>query len=111
MDKNIGSRIRQARKALNLDQRDVARRVHLSVNTISKWETGKSYPSPGAHLDDLVKALEVDMVWLVTGISLDRSEERIGRLLARLEQLDERELIQVELFLDALMDAGKVRTV
>lgn len=41
---DLGSRIREARESQNLSQDELAEKMHISRQAISKWETGKSYP-------------------------------------------------------------------
>lgn len=62
---NLGSRIKTEREKLNLSQDDLAKKMNLSRQAISKWETGSSYPDIGKilklseifnlSLDELVK--------------------------------------------------------
>ena len=40
----LGNRIKQHRQEMQLSQEDLAERVYVSRQTISNWETGKSYP-------------------------------------------------------------------
>ena len=40
----IGSKLRQARQRTGMTQEQVAREIHVSRQTISNWETGKSLP-------------------------------------------------------------------
>lgn len=48
--------IRQARYLLGLSQRDMAGRLHVCADLISRWERGESCPSAG-HLDSIATAL------------------------------------------------------
>lgn len=40
----IGARLKSARQAKQLSQQTVADQIHVSRQTISSWETGRSYP-------------------------------------------------------------------
>ena len=40
----IGSKIKEQRQQHEWSQKTVAERLHVSRQTISKWELGKSYP-------------------------------------------------------------------
>jgi transcriptional regulator with XRE-family HTH domain len=61
----VGKRIREERDKLGLSQEDLARRIFVSRQTVSNWETGKTYPDVqsllllsnlfGASVDSLVK--------------------------------------------------------
>ena len=62
---DLGSRIKTEREKRNLSQDELAQRMDISRQAISKWETGKSYPDIekilqlsnifNLSLDDLVK--------------------------------------------------------
>ena len=62
---DLGNRIREEREKLNLSQDELAKRMDISRQAISKWETGKSYPDVetilklsdvfNLSLDELVK--------------------------------------------------------
>ena len=59
-----GARIRKQRQALGLDQRELAERVGVHVNSVQKWESGTHFP--GRKLGRLEQVL---------GISLDDEPE------------------------------------
>ena len=40
----LGNRIKELRKAQNINQDDLAERLYVSRQTISNWENDKSYP-------------------------------------------------------------------
>lgn len=41
---NIGERIRQIRKMSGMTQEELAEKLNVSRQTVSKWESGTSYP-------------------------------------------------------------------
>ena len=41
----IGQRIKQARLAKNLTQEDLAEKLNVSRQSVTKWESGKSLPN------------------------------------------------------------------
>ena len=41
--KNFGNRIKALRRKMNLTQEELAERLNVSYQTISKWETGISH--------------------------------------------------------------------
>lgn len=43
-DMNIGNEIKKRRAQLNLSQEELAQRVYVTRQTVSNWETEKSYP-------------------------------------------------------------------
>lgn len=62
----FAEQLKQARQAKNLSQEDLATKLYLSRQSISKWETGESSPD----LDNLVKLvdiLEISLDELVLG--------------------------------------------
>ena len=70
--KKIGLFLAQERKAKKLTQAQVAEKLYVSEKTISKWESGQSYPDFqrlvllsdffGLTLDELVKDIDVQEV-------------------------------------------------
>ena len=63
---NIGERITALRKERNISQSELARRLDVSRQAVSKWEQGSSSPDT-AKLIDLAKILEVEVEYLATG--------------------------------------------
>jgi transcriptional regulator with XRE-family HTH domain len=41
---NLPVRLKELRKKNNMTQEEVAEKIHISRQTLSNWETGKSYP-------------------------------------------------------------------
>lgn len=60
----LNERLRAARKAKNLTQEDLARKVNTKKTTISNYETGYSSPS-NEMLNDLANVLEVSTDYLL----------------------------------------------
>ena len=68
---DIGNKIKKYREQRNLSQDDLALKVFVSRQTISNWETNKSYPDIkslsmltnifGVSLDEFVKG-DIDMM-------------------------------------------------
>lgn len=63
-NKRVGATIRRRRQALGWEQRELAGRVGVHVNSVQKWESGTHYP--GRKLGKLEQVL---------GISLDDGPE------------------------------------
>lgn len=59
-------RILGARKAANLTQEELSRRVGCAMMSVSRWETRDTPPGP-EHLRKLADALDVDRAWLAWG--------------------------------------------
>ncbi|HDR7353461.1 Transcriptional repressor [Bacillus cereus] len=51
----FSERLKQEREKRNWSQNDLAEKIHVSRQSVSKWETGKNYPSIEIiiHLSDL----------------------------------------------------------
>ena len=59
MPVNLGERIRAARKAAGLTQRQLAEKIQVSNTSISNWEKGTSRPDPDT-IQHLCWALNVE---------------------------------------------------
>ncbi len=66
----IGDRIKQARKAAGLNQRELAERANVSAMAISKYERGENTPSSGVLLA-LASALEVRTEYFFRQVSVE----------------------------------------
>lgn len=66
-DVTLAERIRTAREAAKLTQRQVADACGLSTQAVSAWERGESKTITGPHLFQLADTLKVDARWLATG--------------------------------------------
>ena len=64
---NLGERIISLRKERSISQTDLARRLNVSRQAVSKWEQGTSSPDT-AKLIQLAQILETDVEYLATGI-------------------------------------------
>lgn len=64
MQKGIGKRIRDARKAAGLTQEELAERMGTSSVAVAQWETGRRNPKMGT-VSKLAAALGVDVAELV----------------------------------------------
>ncbi|SRR5699024_9958725 len=62
---SLGEKIRDCRKQQNLSQEQLAKRLHVSRQAVTKWETGRGFPDIenlialsdefGLSLDELIK--------------------------------------------------------
>jgi transcriptional regulator with XRE-family HTH domain len=62
----LGTRIRQARKAKQLKQTELAVQLDVSQGTIANYELGRTTPSLG-NLSQIARITEVEIGWLVDG--------------------------------------------
>ena len=65
---NIGERITALRKEKSISQADLAGRLGVSRQAVSKWEQGSSSPDT-ERLIQLAEILETDVEYLATGTS------------------------------------------
>ena len=61
-----GELIAQSRREKNLTQKDVAQRLHVSVQAVSKWQRGLNFPDI-ALLEPLAEVLDLTVSELLSG--------------------------------------------
>lgn len=64
---NLGERIISLRRERSISQTELARRLNVSRQAVSKWEQGTSSPDT-AKLIQLAEILETEVEYLATGI-------------------------------------------
>ncbi len=64
--KQMGERISRLRQEKELTQINLAEKLGISSQAISKWECGQSFPDI-SRLDELAELLEADVAYLLTG--------------------------------------------
>ena len=64
---SLGERILSLRQERNISQADLAQRLDVSRQAVSKWEKGRSSPDT-VKLIQLAELLDVDVEYLATGI-------------------------------------------
>lgn len=67
MNKHIGDRIRERRKALDLNQPELGKLVGRSKGAVSQWESGLVKPDRDSMIG-LAKALQCSQQWLLDGV-------------------------------------------
>lgn len=63
---SLGERIIELRTASGLSQNQLAKRMDVSRQAVSKWETGQSLPDP-IKMIHLAEVLDTDIEYLTTG--------------------------------------------
>ena len=63
---NIGERITQLRRSKDISQAELAKRLEVSRQAVSKWEQGISSPDTN-KLIELAKILDTEVEYLATG--------------------------------------------
>ena len=64
---NIGERITALRKERNISQAELAKRLNVSRQAVSKWEQGSSSPDT-ERLIQLAEILDTEVEYLATGV-------------------------------------------
>lgn len=83
---NIGKFISELRKKKGLTQEELAKKIFVTRETISKWERGKNIPE-GENLSELAAVLETTMEEILLGRKIDKNEDIKKELEDRLEIL------------------------
>jgi len=91
--RSIGGRLKTRRKALRLTQDQLAERLGIEKETVSRLETGFVTPSIG-RLSTLAEALDLSLEELLRDVS-DRPADQAGSLIAAIQTLpaEERALV------------------
>lgn len=82
-----GENIRTIRKEQGLSQEELAERIHVVRQTVSKWEKGLSVPD-AELLEALSEALETPVSVLLGENVVLREEERTEVLAKKLEEIN-----------------------
>ena len=75
----ISNYIQHLRKAAGLTQKELAEKLNISFQAVSKWETGESLPDTGLLLE-LSDVLGTSVDKLLTGGAIVANERRLMRL-------------------------------
>ena len=75
----IGRYIQHLRKSAGMTQKDLAEKLNISFQAVSKWENGDTLPDTGLLLD-LCDALNTTADKLLNGVSLAAVERRLMRV-------------------------------
>lgn len=73
---DLGSRLKDAREKRGLSQDELAMKMHVSRQAVSKWETGRSYP-------DIEKLLQLSEIFQISLDELVKGDESFRANLIR----------------------------
>lgn len=73
---NLGERLFELRKAKNLTQDDMAEKLNVTRQTVSKWETNQSTPDFDKIMP-LCELFEIGVEELLTGKKQEQKEEKV----------------------------------
>ena len=76
---SFGDRLKVTRKQKGFSQEELAERLDVSRQSVTKWETGISYPEIRTLLE-LSYILEKDLDWLFSDEKIDRLRPQVGDL-------------------------------
>ena len=82
---SIAERIVQAREASGLSTAQLARRLGVQSNTLTRWENGQTEPR-GSRLMMLSGMLNVSSAWLLSGIGEEPTEDTLEDEVLRLRE-------------------------
>ncbi|MBR3298650.1 MAG: helix-turn-helix transcriptional regulator [Clostridia bacterium] len=88
----LGSRIYERRRELNMTQKELAEAVELSIQSISSIELGKKAVRP-ENLVNICLALDVSADYLLFGERSEKQLEPISQMLSNLSN-DDLELVR-----------------
>ena len=89
---NIGERITALRKEKSISQAELASRLGVSRQAVSKWEQGSSSPDT-AKLIQLAELLGTDVEYLATGISPE-PKSVVLNVVETVERVEEKVIIR-----------------
>lgn len=89
---NIGERITNLRKMLDISQGDLAKKLNVSRQAVSKWEQGLSSPDTG-KLIQLAEILETEVEYLATGIKPE-PKSVVLNVVETVERVEERVVVR-----------------
>lgn len=97
IDSRVGGRIAEFRRAADLTQAQLAEKVGVATETISRLERGIAVPSLG-RLEEIAQALAVELAdFFVAGPSAGRqgAEQQLRDVVRRLKDGDVRLLVEI----------------
>lgn len=75
-DQEIGERIKTARQACHLTQNQFAAKIHVSQQTLSRYENGIN-AVPNNTLEHIAKELDISLTYFMGVSSVEFSDEEI----------------------------------
>ena len=76
LTKNIGNKIAEARRKVNLSQAQLAEKLFISAQAVGKWERGESMPDI-TTFDRLAEILGVDLNYFSENATSSHAEEKL----------------------------------
>ena len=106
---NVGSRIKQLRKNLELTQQQLADKVGVTYIQIGRYETGKSNASADV-LQKIANALNSTTDFLMSGGNAEQlNDKELLQQFKEVEQLPQEDKYLIKTFIDAFLTKRKVQ--
>lgn len=99
--RDLGAKIKQARKEKGISQRELAQLVGLTKSTIQRYESSNITDIKIVVIDAIAKALNVSPEWLI-GKSCEKAAPNWDGLREILNKLDEADIDEVLKFVEYL---------
>jgi transcriptional regulator with XRE-family HTH domain len=100
--KQVGDRIRELRttyRGRGLSQEELASKLEIATNTVSRWETGKYRPSI-EDLEMLARFFSISITELFPPDGPPAKDKRLNALLRGAENLNDNDLSDVQRYLE-----------
>ena len=89
---NLGERITALRKERNISQGELAKRLEVSRQAVSKWEQGLSSPDTN-KLIQLARILDTEVEYLATGVHPEPGSVVLN-VLETVERIEEKVIVK-----------------
>lgn len=98
--KNMGKRLSQRRKQLDLTQEQLAEKMDVSIQMISNMELGKKAIRP-ENLLKVCKILDISSDYVLTG---EKGEKETTDIFVKINRLSDKELEIIETLINYFID-------
>ena len=89
--KKTGKLIRVVRTELNITQKELAEKIHVSNAAVSKWENGHGFPDISS-LESLADVLKLSVTELIQGERIEEEKKKDDTVVKEIIQLSEKEM-------------------
>lgn len=106
---NFGENLKKIRNMKKLSQEDLAEKMHVSRQSVSKWETGDAYPEMN-NLLELCKIFHCKINDLVNDsiIDIDSLDEDVVKEVISLKKEDQKKMKNISKAVSVISNIGKV---
>lgn len=116
----FSEKVREARKAKNMTQLELAQAMNVSLRTVAGWETNNRKPKQSKTMEDLARILDCELAYLIFDdpmtaeeMSVFSAEEQARRIMEQVKvmfaggSLPEEDKLQFVLDLQTIMLESK----